>query len=59
VESAAPSREQLREQAALVGVTPTEDDLQAVLGFLEVILPALAEVEDIVAREGAPGGDLW
>lgn len=40
-----PSSEQLRAQAALFGVTPSDEDIENVRGFLEVILPALAEIE--------------
>ena len=35
----------LREIARLQGVEPTDEDLEGVLGFLERILPALAEIE--------------
>jgi hypothetical protein len=41
----APSIELLREAAAQHGVSPTDEDLAAVLGFLEVVLPRLAELE--------------
>jgi hypothetical protein len=41
----APSIDFLREVAAQQGVSPTDDDLAAVLGFLEVVLPRLAELE--------------
>ncbi len=40
-----PSPEQLRELAAGQGVFPSDEDLQAVLGFLEAILPGLAAIE--------------
>ena len=43
--AAAPSIDFLREVAAQQGVFPAEEDLQAVLGFLEVVLPRLAELE--------------
>jgi hypothetical protein len=36
----------LRQLAARQGVEPSDDDLRAVLGFLEVILPDLARLED-------------
>ena len=38
--------ETLREQAALQGVAPTDDDLEAAQTFLEVILPPLRELEE-------------
>jgi hypothetical protein len=37
--------------AAQQGVSPTDDDLAAVLGFLEVVLPRLAELEERVPPE--------
>jgi len=40
-----PSLGELRELAAWQGVFPSDEDLQAVLGFLEAILPSLAELE--------------
>jgi hypothetical protein len=36
----------LRELAARQGVEPSDDDLAAVLGFLETILPELARLEE-------------
>jgi len=40
-----PSLRHLREAAAQQGVFPSGEDLEAVLGFLEAVLPALAEIE--------------
>jgi hypothetical protein len=40
----------LRELARQQGVDPTEDDLEGVLGFLERILPELAELEALLPR---------
>jgi hypothetical protein len=37
--------ERLREQAALQGVSPTDDDLEGVLEFVTRVLPALEEIE--------------
>ena len=37
--------DRLREVAEAQGVSPTDDDLEAVLDFLNRILPALAEIE--------------
>jgi hypothetical protein len=45
--------ERLREQAALQGVSPTDEDLEAVLGFLARILPALEEIEESLPPETA------
>jgi hypothetical protein len=36
------------------GVTPEDADLQAVLGFLRAILPALAEIEEALPDDLAP-----
>ena len=46
--------ERLREAAAAQGVHPTEEDLEDVRGFLDLILPALAEIEDRLPPETAP-----
>jgi hypothetical protein len=40
-----PSIEFLRAVAARQGVTAADEDLVAVLGFLDVVLPRLAELE--------------
>jgi hypothetical protein len=42
---AAPSIDLLRATAAQQGVFPEDEDLAGVLGFLEVVLPRLAEIE--------------
>jgi hypothetical protein len=44
----------LREIARLQGVEPTDEDLEGVLGFLERILPALAEIEKQIPPETRP-----
>ena len=44
----------LREIARLQGVEPTDEDLEGVLGFLERILPALAEIEERLPPETRP-----
>jgi hypothetical protein len=44
----------LREQAALQGVSPTDEDLEAVGSFLEVILPPLRDLEERIPPEIAP-----
>jgi hypothetical protein len=42
---AAPSLDFLRAVAAQQGVSVEDEDLEAVLGFLDVVLPRLAEIE--------------
>jgi hypothetical protein len=44
----------LREIALLQGVEPTDEDLEGVLGFLDRILPALAEIEERIPPETRP-----
>jgi hypothetical protein len=46
-----PSIEFLREVAAQQGVSPEREDLVAVLGFLELVLPRLAEIEERLPPE--------
>jgi hypothetical protein len=41
----------LRELAAGQGVDPSDEDLDAVLGFLDAILPELARLEELLAPE--------
>jgi hypothetical protein len=43
----------LRELAERQGVRPSDDDLEAVLGFLAAILPELEEIERLVPEETA------
>ena len=38
----------LRELAAGQGVDPSDEDLEAVLGFLDAILPELARLEELL-----------
>ena len=45
MDSESSSVSQLRELAALQGVSPTDEDLEGVLDFLRRILPALQEIE--------------
>lgn len=44
----------LRLLAARQGVHPTDEDLSAVLGFLEQVLPRLREIEALVPPDTAP-----
>ena len=49
-----PTVEHLRAEAAIRGVHPTAADLEAVVGFLAAILPAVAEIERSLPPEAAP-----
>lgn len=51
-----PSLTELRAQALRQGVDPTDADLEAVLGFLRTVLPALQELEEATGREVPPAG---
>ncbi len=51
-----PSREALRELAESRGVHPTDDDLDAVAGFLDAILPALERLERELPADTVPAG---
>ena len=44
----------LRQLAARQGVVPTDEDLEAVLPFLEAIVPALEELERTIPPDTAP-----
>jgi len=44
----------LRQLAAWQGVFPTDEDLEAVLPFLEAILPALEELERAIPPGTVP-----
>jgi len=46
--------ESLRRLAEAQGVSPSEEDLQAVLEFLTRVLPALAELEKQLPPETRP-----
>ncbi len=50
-----PSPAELRRIAATHGVTPTDEDLEAVRGFLAVLLPAFEELERLAPPPAAPG----
>jgi len=51
---AAPSIELIRGLAAQQNVYPEDADLEAVLGFLGLILPALADIERRLPHDAAP-----
>ena len=51
---AEPSIDLLRSLAAQQNVHPEDADLEAVLGFLRLILPALGEIEDRLPADFAP-----
>jgi hypothetical protein len=44
----------LRALAERQGVEPSDEDLEAVLGFLAGILPALEELEKLLPPDAAP-----
>jgi hypothetical protein len=44
---------QVRELAALQGISPTDDDIAGILDFLTRILPALEEIERRLPPETA------
>ena len=46
--------EHLRWLCERQGISPADDDLEAVRGFLDTILPALAEIERRLPDEVAP-----
>ena len=52
--SPVPAVEHLRALAAAQGVYPDDDDLEAVIGFLTRILPALRELEEQVPEDATP-----
>lgn len=51
-----PSIDYLRAAAALQGVHPADDDLRAAQGFLNVLLPAFAELENLTPEGTVPAG---
>jgi hypothetical protein len=52
--SPVPDVEQLRALAAAQGVHPEHEDLEGVLAFLTVIVPALREIEECLPEEATP-----
>ena len=52
----APSIEYLRAAAALQGVHPDDDDLEAVQGFLGVLLPAFEGLDALIPEGTVPAG---
>ena len=44
----------LREQAEALGLDPTDEDLETVRTFLEVVLPTLRELEERIPPELTP-----
>ncbi len=51
-----PSLAELRAAAEARGVTPTDEDLEAVRRFLEVLLPAFEQLEDLIPYGTVPAG---
>jgi hypothetical protein len=56
--SPVPTLDLLRALARAQGVEPTDADLEAVTGFLETILPALAQIEARLGPDVAPAGSF-
>jgi hypothetical protein len=54
IHSESSSVERLRELAASQGVSPTDEDLEAVLDFVDRLLPALEEIERRLPAETPP-----
>jgi hypothetical protein len=52
--AATPSPAELRQFAERQGVSPTDEDLEAVRAFLDILLPAFDELERLVPPT-APG----
>lgn len=52
----APPIDELSREAERLGVTPTDDDLARVRAFLDVLLPALDKLEQLVPDAMPPGG---
>lgn len=50
----APSLDDLSREAGRYGVPATDEDLELVLGFLRVLLPAFEELERLVPPETVP-----
>ncbi len=46
--AATPSPAELRQIAERQGVSPTDEDLEAVRAFLDILLPAFEELERLV-----------
>jgi hypothetical protein len=44
----------LRALAERQGVEPTDEDLEAVVSFLETIMPALEELEEVLPADALP-----
>jgi hypothetical protein len=51
-----PSLAELRTLVEAQGVTPTDEDLEAVRAFLDVLLPACEELEGLIPRDTPPAG---
>jgi hypothetical protein len=49
-----PTIEDLRRQAALLGVSPTDEDLARVQAFLNVLLPQFDTLERLVEADAVP-----
>ena len=50
------SLDDLRRLAASRGVEPSDEDLEGIRAFLEVLLPALEEIERSLPQDAVPAG---
>lgn len=53
--AATPSPAELRRIAEMRGVTPTDEDLEAVRAFLAILLPAFEELERLLPPQASGG----
>jgi hypothetical protein len=51
-----PSLPELRTAAEAQGVTPADEDLEAVQSFLDVLLPAFEQLELLIPANTVPAG---
>jgi hypothetical protein len=56
VSGPAPSLDDLRRQAAALRIDAADEDLEGVRAFLDVILPALEEIERTLPADAPPTG---
>jgi hypothetical protein len=49
-----PTVDDLRRQSALLGVSPTDEDLERVQAFLAVLLPQIDQLEQLAGSDAVP-----